>query len=477
MSGEQAGSVLAALGLVPLLTMRDPRLRALGFAAWSVGVLIVAGDLLSSPIATLRVEATRRPALATAGIVAGLIGLAVAAWLLDRWPWLLLVAAVAAAPARVPFHAGGQEANLLVPMYGVIAAAAVVAGWRMLRGAPDPVRLGWVGWAAAALILFSALSMLWTVDRHEGAVEMLFFYLPFGFLLARLGGLTPGTRDLKLALGVQVALALLFAGVAFFQEATHHLFWNPKVIVANEYAAFFRVNSLFWDASIYGRFLALTLVLLAGVCAFKRMAWQVLAVMAVLFVGLYFAYSQSSLLALAAGCLVLGTGIWSRRVTIGLVAAALVVGLAGLALALHGNSTNSVSSDRSTLLSDGARIVRHHPVAGAGIGGFARAALAGSKHPNRVAGAASHTTPMTVIAEVGPIGLLLYIALLAAVVTAALRGPGPPAVRLTLASAFAALFAASLFYNAFFEDPACWILMALIATLPAQTVPLREAPA
>ena len=136
----------------------------------------------------------------------------------------------------MPFHAGGQEANLLVPMYGVVAAAAVVAGWRMLRGAPDPVRLGWIGWAAAALIMFSALSMLWTVDPHEGSVEMLFFYLPFGFLLARLGGLAPGTRDLKVALGVQVALALVFAAVAFFQEATHHLFWNPKVIVGNEYA-------------------------------------------------------------------------------------------------------------------------------------------------------------------------------------------------------------------------------------------------
>ena len=199
--------------------------------------------------------------------------------------------------------------------------------------------------------------------------------------------------------------------------------------------------------------------------------------MAVLFVGLYFAYSQSSLLALAAGALLLGTGIWSRRVTVGLAALAVVVGLAALAVALHSNSASSVSSDRSALLSDGARVVRHHPISGAGIGGFARAAVAGSKHPDRVAGAASHTTPMTVIAELGPLGLLLYIALLAAVAAAALRGPGPPAVRLTLAAAFAALFTASLFYNAFFEDPACWILMALIATLPAQTVPLREAPA
>ena len=476
MSGEQAGSVLAAAGLVPLLTMREPRIRAAGFLAWAIGVLVVAGDLLSSPVATLRVEATRRPALAVAGILLALVGLAVAAWLLDRWPWLLLIAAVAAAPARVPFHAGGQEANLLVPLYGVIAVAAVVTGWRMLRGASDPVLLGKVGWAAAGLILFSGVSMLWTVDPHQGSVEMLFFYLPFGFLLARLGGLAPGTRDLKLALGVQVALALVFAVVAFFQEATHHLFWNPKVIVGNDYAAFFRVNSLFWDASIYGRFMALTLVLLAGVCVYKRMVWPVLAVMAVLFAALYFAYSQSSLLALAAGTLLLGTGFWSRRVTIGLGVGAIVVGLAALAVALHGNSTKNVSSDRSTLISDGVRVVRHHPLDGAGIGGFARAAVAGTKHPNRVAGAASHTTPMTVVAEIGPLGLLLYIALLVSVAAAALHGPGPPAVRLTLAAAFGALFVASLFYNAFFEDPASWILMALIATLPAQTVPLREAP-
>jgi len=96
-------------------------------------------------------------------------------------------------------------------------------------------------------------------------VQLLFFYLPFGFLLARVAAIRPSLRDLRLALGVQVLLGIVFAAVAFWQYASRDVFWNPKIIVGNEYAAFFRVNSLFYDASIYGRFMAVTIVLVAGV--------------------------------------------------------------------------------------------------------------------------------------------------------------------------------------------------------------------
>jgi hypothetical protein len=70
-----------------------------------------------------------------------------------------------------------------------------------------------------------------------------------------------------------------------------------------------------------------------------------------------------------------------------------------------------------------------------------------------------------VIAELGPIGLALYLALLAAVLLTAARGGAPRGVRITLAAAFVAIFASSLFYNSFFEDPATWICMALLASL------------
>ena len=57
-----------------------------------------------------------------------------------------------------------------------------------------------------------------------------------------------------------VATALLYAGVGLYQWATREVFWNPKLRVDNAYAPFFRVNSVFWDPSIYGRYLVVAIL-------------------------------------------------------------------------------------------------------------------------------------------------------------------------------------------------------------------------
>jgi hypothetical protein len=41
---------------------------------------------------------------------------------------------------------------------------------------------------ALALLALSAVSLLWSVDAHQGA-DMLFFYLPFGFMTVRVAQL------------------------------------------------------------------------------------------------------------------------------------------------------------------------------------------------------------------------------------------------------------------------------------------------
>ena len=70
----------------------------------------------------------------------------------------------------------------------------------------------------------------------------------------------------------------MFAGVGFVEYYRKSLFLNPKVVAANQYDNYFRVNSLFFDPSIYGRFLALvmialtTLVLARGVAAYAEAA-------------------------------------------------------------------------------------------------------------------------------------------------------------------------------------------------------------
>ena len=463
MTGTEIGSIIGAAGLAGLLVSSDRRVRPAAFAAWAMGGAILAADLMHSPIAKIRVEATGRPALAAAGLVVGLAALAVGAFVAHRYTTVTLLAIVAAAPARIPLHAGGQQANLLVPLYAVVLAIAAASAYELATGRERPPALGPVGWAAAALIGWSAISLLWSADGRQGGVEMMFFYLPFGFLLARIAAIRPTTRQLQGMLAVQVLLGLLFAGVAFWQHHTEHLFWNHKIMVGNEYGSFFRVNSLFYDASIYGRFMAVTIVLLLGVMVFRRITVPLLLLVAVLFAGQYLAYSQSSLLALAAGAAFLGATIWPRRLIAALAVAVVLIGAVGLATSSHGNSTRQVTSGRSRLIEDGWRVIRHHPLEGAGLGGFARAALAGTAHPGRTKSAASHTTPLTVLAELGPLGLAAYLALIGSIAWAALRAGPDRDTRLILAAALAAVLTSSVFYNAYFEDPASWILTALIA--------------
>jgi O-antigen ligase len=113
------------------------------------------------------------------------------------------------------------------------------------------------------------------------------------------------------------------------------------------------------------------------------------------------------------------------------------------------------------------RIARDNPVVGVGLGGFKevyadRTGLRGDDP----ASAASHNTPVTVAAETGVPGLLLLVWLGAAALLATLRRvDASPFGRLALAAAAAltAIGVHSLFYNAFFEDPMTWGLLALAA--------------
>ena len=47
-------------------------------------------------------------------------------------------------------------------------------------------------------------------------------------------------------------MAVVFSAVGFYQYDTRNIFENPKLGVSNAYAPFFRVNSVFWDPSVYG---------------------------------------------------------------------------------------------------------------------------------------------------------------------------------------------------------------------------------
>jgi O-antigen ligase len=138
---------------------------------------------------------------------------------------------------------------------------------------------------------------------------------------------------------------------------------------------------------------------------------------------------------------------------------------------------NSATHGRASLVANGIRIAKAHPALGVGLGGFEHAY---SKRTNRtVRQSASHNTPVTVAAEGGAVGLVVYFWLLVSLCLAAYRRIDHAVYgRLALAAGLAlvAIFVHSLAYADFFEDPTTWGLMGLIALVaPAEGPGARAA--
>ncbi len=136
--------------------------------------------------------------LAAAAVV-GLVAAVLLAWLFLRIPWTLAVAVLACAPARIPVSrlgtVGGAKANLLLPMYVVVAGAALALGWELVRRPARSRELGPFAWPLALFVAWSGLALLWSPvtavadARRTGAVYLLFYLLPLGLLAVRLARL------------------------------------------------------------------------------------------------------------------------------------------------------------------------------------------------------------------------------------------------------------------------------------------------
>jgi len=468
-----AGPV-ACLGLALLLlarTRRD-RLAGLGFAA--LGACMLAAAL-----------APRQWVEAVVGSLVGLAVAAVLAVLFRRRPWLLPLLALACVPAR----AGALGHQLLVPLYVVVVAAAMLLAWELAHGDVRARELRRATWPLAAYLAWVGVSMAWTQDTRAGATEVLAFYVPFTVLAVAIARL-PWSRRWLWAFYVELALmAIVFSVVGFYQYETRNVFENPKVIYSNAYAAFFRVNSVFWDPSVYGRFLVVAMVpsiVLIAASRALRIAWLATAILVVSWFGLLISFSQSSFAGLVVAVIGVAAVAWRWKALFAVVLAAAVLG--GVAVAQpavrrslqHHTSAglNSASSGRYSLVANGIRIARAHPVRGVGVGGFEHAyarrvtRLHGKKNLKT---AASHDTPVTVAAETGILGLALFAWLLVAVGRDAYDGRHRIAA-LSAGLGLAAIFVHSLFYADFFEDPTTWLLLAFVAlatpaALPARTVP------
>ncbi len=124
-AGLLVAAAAAAVAIVAPARSRG-RSAAMLLALVLFPALILGDQWHSHQIADLRADTPRLIALSLAALA---ISVALAA-AFHRWPILLPLAIVAALPFRVPLHAGGDTANLLVPLYLVIAGGVLATAAR-----------------------------------------------------------------------------------------------------------------------------------------------------------------------------------------------------------------------------------------------------------------------------------------------------------------------------------------------------------
>jgi O-antigen ligase len=474
----KAGVVLAALLVAVALVHPHARARA----AAMLGALVLAPALLLADIwNSHQLSVIHRHPLVAA--VLALVGLALVALLavqIARRPLLIAPLVVAAMPFRVPISAGGTTANLLVPLYLVVGAGTLAFVMPVLRhrnavsgdgvaASPRPVR--WVEGLLALYVVIYAVQAMYSPDFEKALQQMAFFYVPFALLFCLLRRLRWTPRLLRRCLVLVVALALVFVGIGFVEYATKSLLLNPKLIAQNNVHTYFAINSVFFDPDIFGRFLALVMILLVAVLLYDpRQRDQLItaAALAVLWGGLVLTLSRSSLAALLVGLGVLGAMRWRARPMLLATVAVLVIGIAAIAVSPKtfglNQGLNGASSGRAGLASGGLQLFGDRPLWGYGSGSFETE----YKRLNPTISkslSASHTIAITIAAEQGLIGELPYVALVVAAAVLLIQGARYDPARAAVAAAFLALVFHTQLYADFLEDPVSWTLLGVGAAL------------
>ncbi|HEU5064216.1 MAG TPA: O-antigen ligase family protein [Solirubrobacterales bacterium] len=493
-----AGVLLVAAACAGAILLPPGRLRsAVMVLAMLLFPVLIAGDQWhTAQIVDLRHDEGRIGALlAIAAFV-----IATLAYLFRRWPILLPLAVIAALPFRVPLEAGGDTANLLVPLYLVIAAAVittVLRDWPLPVGGDDredsPGResprsetgpAGPLAFVLSAVVLLYALQTLYSEDFSQGLQNLCFFLVPFTIAYRLLREVEWDRRLLRWALIVLAAEATLFVLIGSVEWVTRSLFWNDQVIRSNEFHTYFRVNSVFWDPNVYGRYLALVTVVATAALLWARTRdafWLLTGLIVVLWIGLVQTYSQSSFIALLAGLAVLAAIRWGKprwtlaAVAIGCVGIAAVVFLTGGRVDI--DRINIITGGRANLVEGGAELFSERPVWGYGSGSF-QTAYREHRADKDVPVSESHTEPITVAAEQGLIGLVAYFLLILVALQTLGKGIwGAGAARAAILAAFVALLVHTLSYAGFFDDPITWVLLAVGASLARAQAPAVRDPA
>ena len=280
-----------------------------------------------------------------------------------RRPGWFALAVIFTLPFRIPVPTGNDDtASLLLPLYGVLAAGVLAHLWRRVArrrrrtSLRDDPRARRVMQALAIVVVLYAVQALYSSDLEHAVKTLGFFYVPFAVGMRLLVELRWSRRLVLQALAFTVGLALLFAAVGFVEWATGRLLIsNEKVLSANDLKPYFRVNSLFFDPNVYGRFLALVMVVLAGVLLWapaRRDVARVAVGLALLWAALVLTLSESSFAALLVGLAALAALRWRSLPVLAVCGGGVAI---GLALVLLAPGPLGIKTDSFSAVNDDAR--------------------------------------------------------------------------------------------------------------------------
>jgi putative inorganic carbon (HCO3(-)) transporter len=494
---QALGLLVACGGVAAAVAAPGWRWRhiALAVALIAAPVLIL-GDVWDDPrVADLRDS----PALIAGGAVVLVAGIAFGAAVARRFEVAFPLAAFAVIALRVPVRVAGETSNLLIPLYLVIAAALAGAIWGELRhgedgrsGAvsPEAAAVVWLRRLLAATLILYALQATYSDDVSNAIEDACFFLVPFAALFVLLTEVRWTERIFVGVAWVVGGAAIAYAAVAFGEYAARDLLLNSQLEDSNQIKPFFRVNSLFHDPNILGRYLALVVVVLGAGVAWSRGGWKAAVTVGAglaLLAALVLTFSLTSFAALLAGLVVLAALRWGLRWGAATVAATLLV---GGALALAGSGEDDIgptrgikeaTSGRTGLVEGGVELWEDRPIQGWGSGAFGRAFYDNIRQSETTT---SHSEPLTVAAEQGIVGLAVYAALIGATLWVLFSaGVGGSPARAAVAACMVAMIVHSLGYGGFEIDPVTWALLALgvglypAASRPAGGEPSEAAPA
>ncbi len=383
-----------------------------------------------------------------------------------------------------------QLARIVLLLVGVAFAYLVVIGERRLVVPVSASSIVLAAFVAAALLS-------WLTTRAPGSLNALADVTLYPVTALLILNLTRSERDHRNAwiafLVSGVAIALLIA----FLYYTHLSIWRPD-------PGGLRVNGPFADPNIAARFLTIAAAAAISLYA-ARIGPDRLAISAAVACAAFvtFTFSKTSLGAFPATVIVASALArkWSRALSIGALAFLVfafaviivpgsyarverVLGIVSAPVTTPEEATLPVDSVRTYLIYAGLNMFRDHPVTGVGFGGYQHAIKTtySSYLPPDVVATLSHTSVITILAEQGLIGGMLFAAflvLLARDLWSSFRRPTDWRVWIvTPALLLIPILGYSQLEGRLLEEPYLWVALGLLFSAralegSARTVQLR----